>query len=419
MFNKGWFLKLLLLVLLGMGGMVAMAFYTGIGPSNWFENFPGNNNQDTIDLPNDDIDIPDIDFPSNPSAPEITDQKKENNCGTFIWWWDNEPDEDNVFFYRRIVGVTDFTPIKVTGPHAGHPGSFGEANLPPGTYEYRVSVVKGNDETFSNISQPITIDADVCSDNTIPDKPLNPVITSLDRLQENTCTIRVQYEDHALDEDGIRIYREKAPGADLTLVAELPASDAPSAYYDDTNLTTGVYRYRVSVFNEGGESYSQYSEEFAIADVNCDSSDGPVLQLPTVGPLNLPSDSSQACIWTSAVNVFVRKGPSSTLYPEIDAVVPGTSFPVVGQSEDGQFWALEIKPGEIGYVGKSDRFGTTSGECNPPTLPDPPAPAAEATESPSGGDSQIPACRDGVDNDGDSYIDMRDRDCSSPEDTSE
>lgn len=418
MFNKSLLIKVML-AMIGLGGLTAMALYSGVGPTDFFENFPGSSNQDTIDRPNDDIDIPDVEFPSNPALPEITDQKKENNCGTFVWWWDNELHEDNVFFYRRIVGVTNFTPIKVTGPHAGQPGSFGEGNLPPGTYEYKVSVVNENGEAFSNVSLPITIDSEVCSDNTIPDKPLNPVITSLDRLQENTCTIRVQYEDHSLDEDGIRIYREKAPNSDLTLIAELPASDAPAGYYDDINLPTGVYRYRVSVFKEGSESFSQYSDEFAIADTNCDQYGGPVIQLPTVGPVNLPSGSSQACIWTSAINVFIRMGPSSTLYSEIDAVVAGVSFPVVGQSEDGQFWALELKPGVVGYVGKAEKFGKIFGECNPPTLQDPPAPAGEATEVPSDGGAITPACRDGVDNDGDTYVDMRDRDCANPDDTSE
>lgn len=415
MFNKSIFLKAVLAVL-GVGAVTTMAYYGGFDPSKWFENYPGTVIEEEISqgpgLEPNYPDLPKI----GPAAPEITDQKKENNCGTFIWWADNELHEDNVFFHRRIVGVTDFEVFKVTGPHAGIPGSFGESNLPPGTYEYKVSVVNELGEAFSNVSQPITIDSDVCSDNTVPNKPLNPVITSLDRFSDDSCSIRVNYEDHSLDEDGIRVYRETWPNADLVLIAELPPSDAPAGYYDDLNLPPGKYRYRVSVFNEGGESYSQYSDEFVIQDEDCNQFGPPVIQLPTVGPVDFPSDASQACIWTSAINVFIRQGPSSSLYPEIEAVVAGTSYPVVGQSEDGQFWAVEVKPGVIGYVGKAERFGTTSGNCNPPTLQDPPAPV---TEPPPSGGSQTPACRDGSDNDGDGAVDMRDRDCSSPDDTSE
>lgn len=415
MFNKSLLTKVALVVL-GLGSITAMAYYDGLDPSKWFDNFPGTVNESEIDQsPGLEPNYPDLpDISTGPAAPEITDQKKENNCGTFIWWWDNELHEDNVFFHRRIVGVTDFVPFKVTGPHAGYPGSFGESNLPPGTYEYKVSVVNEQGEAFSNVSQPITIDSDVCSDNTVPNKPLNPVIISLDRFVDDTCSIRVNYQDNSLDEDGIRIYRETAPNADLPMIAELPPSDAPTGYYDDLNLPPGVYRYRVSVFNENGESMSQYSDEFPIQDVDCNQFGPPVLQLPTVGPVNFPSGDSQACIWTSAINVFIRKGPNSTLYSDITAVVAGTSLPVVGQSEDGQFWVVEVQPGLNGYVPKAEKFGSTAGDCNSPTLQDPPVPAATEPDTP-----QTLACKDGVDNDGDGLIDMRDRDCTSPDDTGE
>ena len=419
MFTKSMFLKFVLAIL-GFGSVTVMAFYVTGGPSQWFENFPGIIQQEDVSLPNglepNLPDLPNIGL----AAPEITDQKKENECGTFIWWYDNEKHEDNVFFYRRIVGVTDFVPFKVTGSHAGGPGSFGEGNLPLGTYEYKVSVVSELGEVFSNVSQPIVIDSEFCNDNTVPNKPLNPVIISLERFQDNTCAIRVNYQDNSLNEDGIRIYRESSEnGFNEVLIDELPASNDPVAYYDDINLPPATYRYRVSVYNVGGESFSQFSEEFPIQDEDCDQFGPPVLQLPTIGPANLPSDSSQACIWTSALNVFVRKGPSSTLYSDITAVLAGTSLPVIGQSEDGEFWAVEVQPGMIGYVPKAEKFGRTTGDCNPPTLQDPDLPASAPTDEPSAEEPQTPACSDGVDNDGDNLVDMRDRECSSPDDTSE
>lgn len=419
MFNKSLFLKAVL-ALLGLGAMTTMAYYSGIDPANWFENFPGTVNQGDVKLPQgfepNYPDLPNIGL----AEPEITDQKLDNTCGTKVWWYDNEKNEDNVYFYRRIVGVSDFVLFKITGPHEGGSGFFGEANLPNGTYEYRVSVVSEQwGEAFSNISQPITINSDFCNDNEVPQKPLNPVLISLERFSNDTCSIRVNYQDNSPDEDGIRIYRETFPSSDMILIAELPPSDAPTGYYDDLGLAPGKYRYRVSVFHEGGESYSNYSEEFAIQDEACKTFVPPVLQLPTAAPAGDSSDSVQACVWTSSVNVFIRKGPSSTLYSDITAVVAGTSLPVVGQSENGEFWVVEVQPGVLGYVPKAERFGSTSADCNPPVLEDPALPDSGPAESPSAEEPQVPACRDGQDNDGDGYIDMRDRDCTNPDDTSE
>lgn len=418
MLNKSLLLKIVLLIL-GVGIVTTMAYYAGVDPFNWFDNFPGTVFQEEISLPQglEPVmpDMPKIGL----AEPEITDQKLDNTCGTKVWWYDNEKNEDNVYFYRRIVGVSDFDLFKITGPHEGGSGFFGEANLPNGTYEYRVSVVSEQlGEAFSNISQPITVDSDFCNDNEVPKKPLNPVLISLERLSGDSCSIHVNYQDNSLDEDGIRIYRETFPSSDMILIAELPPSDAPTGYYDDLGLAPGKYRYRVSVFHEGGESYSNYSEEFVIQDEACKTFTPPVLQLPTVDPA-APSGSEQACIWTSKVNVFIRKGPSAELYSDITAVVAGTSLPVMGQSENGEFWVVEVQPGVTGYVPKADRFGAATGDCDTPVLDDPALPDSGSTEPPSPIEPQIPACRDGVDNDGDGYVDMRDRDCAYPDDSNE
>lgn len=422
MFGKSLLMKMILAIL-GFGVAAAMFFYNDAAPFNWFESFPGTIFQEDVTLP-DALETAEPEKPSidiGPAAPEITGQKNENECGTFVWWGDNELHEDNVFFYRRVVGVTDFIPFKVTGKHLGYSGSFGEGNLPPGTYEYKVSVVNKLGEAFSNVSQPITIVSEYCEDNSVPEKPLNPVIISLERINGDKCSVRINYQDNALNEDGIRIYRAIGFNGELTAIAELPASNAPTGFYDDLNLPPELYRYKVSVFHEGGEAFSQYSEDFWIQAESCKTFTPPVLILPTLSPANVSPDSAQACAWTSALNVFIRKGPSSTLYSDITAVVAGTTLPVVGQSEDGQFWIVEVQSGVNGYVPKAGKFGDVSGDCNPPTLPDPKIPTPVVTESSpaSNGGSQTPACRDGVDNDGDGYIDMRDRDCDSPEDASE
>ncbi|HNO94294.1 MAG TPA: hypothetical protein PKJ84_08990, partial [Anaerolineales bacterium] len=83
MFNKSIFLKFVFATL-GLGFVTVMAFYGTGGPSQWFENFPGTVQQDDVSLPHGlDPNLPDL--PNiGLAAPEITDQKKENECGTFV-----------------------------------------------------------------------------------------------------------------------------------------------------------------------------------------------------------------------------------------------------------------------------------------------------------------------------------------------
>jgi hypothetical protein len=134
-----------------------------------------------------------------------------------------------------------------------------------------------------------------------------------------------------------------------------------------------------------------------------------------------PVPAAQACTWTAAVNVFVREGPGASIYPELTAVEAGKTFPVVGQSQDQQFWAIEVQPGSIGYVPKAERFGGVTGDCDLPLLPDP------ATPVPTAVPVIPPQCSDGFDNDGDGRIDygtnvaagVNDRECTSPEDNDE
>jgi hypothetical protein len=123
-------------------------------------------------------------------------------------------------------------------------------------------------------------------------------------------------------------------------------------------------------------------------------------------------EAADGCMWTAAVNVFVRSGPGASLYPEIMAVEAGKMFPVVGMSQDGFFWAVEVQAGLIGYVPMAERFGMVSGNCDVPTLPDPPPPEEAA-----------PQCSDGLDNDGDGRTDFvpgpGDRECLSADDNDE
>lgn len=67
----------------------------------------------------------------------------------------------------------------------------------------------------------------------------------------------------------------------------------------------------------------------------------------------------------------MREGPGASIYPEITALEAGAMLPLVGQSEDGLFWSVQLQEGVIGYVPKADRFGQVSGDCAVPTLADP------------------------------------------------
>lgn len=350
-----------------------------------------------------------------PKAPEIVDQKVEGSCGARIWWVDNALDEDGVRFDRRVVGQPNFVTIQITGPHAGIPGSFDEGNLPIGSYEYRVSVFNENGISHSNISEIIVIDEPVCGNEPLLILPLNPVITGLERVKPDACTIRVYFNDNSTDEDGIRIYRSEWNDPDV-LLADLPPNNAPTSSYDDVNVPPGHYTYQVSAYNANGEAFSQLSDEIEITEEAC----GQVNLIPAIAitpnlvvatPTATPANQLQACIWKAALNVFVRTGPGASLYPEITAVEAGIELPVVGQSEDEQFWVVELKPEVIGYVPKADRFGQTSGDCIVAVLKDPEPPLAP--------NEPTPQCSDGIDNDSDRLIDMRDRECSSPQDTSE
>jgi len=408
MIKYGLVLKWVIVILLGLGGATAMAYYANPGysifqyPKSIYEYFW-----------------------KKPKAPEIVDQYVEGGCGARVHWVDNALDEDGVRFYRRVVGQPNFVAIQITGAHAGIPGSFdddSQDNLPVGTYEYRVSVFNEYGQRFSNISGPVVIVNAICGDGPLLIGPLNPIITDYQVVKE--CDVQIGFDDHSLDEDGLRVYRSSWVDNEA-LIAELgPHAGVPGEYMDQ-DLPPGQYMYQISVFNANGEAFSNVTDDIEISALTCSNFTAQVLELPIVTATSIATATStpvaakepQACIWKAAVNVFIRKGPGASIYPELTAVESGILIPVVGQSEDGMFWALEIQPGVIGYVSKAEKFGLVSGDCNrAPTLQDPaPPPSPVPTKEPAG----TPQCSDGIDNDGDRLTDMRDGGCSNLNDNSE
>jgi hypothetical protein len=107
-------------------------------------------------------------------------------------------------------------------------------------------------------------------------------------------------------------------------------------------------------------------------------------------PSETPTPTPQACIWEAAVNVFLRKGPDVGLFDKLDSVEKGKTLPIIGQSQDDQYWAVQVSPKLTGYVTKADKYSLTSGDCsNVPTLkdPEPPEITLPPTKKPGNNDS--------------------------------
>ncbi|MBI3160661.1 MAG: M4 family metallopeptidase [Chloroflexi bacterium] len=142
----------------------------------------------------------------------------------------------------------------------------------------------------------------------------------------------------------------------------------------------------------------------------------------TPAPTETPE---QPCAWTAAVNIFARKGPGSSSYDALYTFNSGDSALVVGQSQDGEWWAVDTIYG-IGYVPKSEQYGSASGSCEAlpaftpgPTITPTLTPSPEPVNATSTPDQGLPQCSDNVDNDGDQMVDGNDPQCTGPNDNDE
>jgi hypothetical protein len=92
--------------------------------------------------------------------------------------------------------------------------------------------------------------------------------------------------------------------------------------------------------------------------------------------------------WEAATNVYLRKGPNVAVFDRLVYEAAGQNYPIVGQSQDGQFWAVEVGPGVVGYITKSTEYSLTNGDCSTvPTLKDPVPPVAVPTPTLASGDN--------------------------------
>jgi hypothetical protein len=173
----------------------------------------------------------------------------------------------------------------------------------------------------------------------------------------------------------------------------------------------GTYELRLRAEDNAG-AWSNFAETTVI--IAGDEGEGQDIT-DTSQPVDATeTPTPQACMWTAAINVFVRKGPDSSGYEAVWSMTPGEGALVIGQSLDGFWWSLDTQGG-IGYVPKEARFGSTSGDCE--GLPQfTPGPTITPTFTPTPGLTQ---CNDGIDNDADGSIDLADTGCSDAYDNSE
>jgi hypothetical protein len=363
-----------------------------------------------------------------------------NNCSPIISFYDRSVNEDDFRVYRRKSGAATFALIQILPPSVGKAKQIVIADpmpLPLGTYEYKVSAYNGYSEAFSEIKS-VTVDWPDCKNIAAVTTPnlLNPIILNLSLV--NNCYVQISYRDNSTNELGLRIYRAKQYENNVNfyekeiLVATVgPHAGIPGTYDDKSKLTTGTYRYRMSAYNASGEAFGNF------VSIQIDPICNPIMQFlpPTAAPTAMlvmtAEPTVEACIWEAVSNVFLRKGPDVGLFDRLIDKQSGDILPIIGQSEDGTFWAVEVSPGVTGYITKSEKYSHTKGGCDTvPTLTDPappevaPAPTKKPGAQEGSDGPTISQCSDGVDNDGDSLVDYNpfgsgDPDCGSVNDTSE
>jgi hypothetical protein len=302
-------------------------------------------------------------------------------CTPIIQFRDNSQNEYDFRIYRRNLGTLAFSLIQIlpASPGKGTQLSYSDSPLPSGSYEYKVGAYNQFGESYTDVTPFTVVDSTTCAK--IPSKdpstlPMNPIIVSLSII--NDCNVRISYRDNSTNEQGFKIVRSTA-NSGLIIVANLgPHAGIPATYDDKTNLPPGKYYYFINVYNQSGNSDSNVSA------IEVTSVCNPTLKPgPTVDALVVPTAqklSTNSCIWQSKANVFLRKGPNVGTYDRLVSVETGQSFPIIGQSEDGKFWAVEVSPGVAGYITKSENYSLTNGDCsNVPTLKDPPPPVIEMT----------------------------------------
>ena len=306
------------------------------------------------------------------------------NCAPFINFRDNSQNEDGFRVYRRNLGASTFALINIlpASPGKGYLLGYTDSALPLGTYQYEVGAYNKFGESYSNIAQGTVVDSNTCTG--IPTKdpstlPMNPTIVSLSII--NDCNVHISFNDNSTNEQGFKIYR--LPGYSLINILG-PHTGIPDTYDDNTKLAVGWWGYEIVAYNQNGISASN-SRLIEVTSV-CN----PTMKvLPTTAALALPTLkklSGGTCNWVAAVNVYLRKGPDAAVFDRLVLVSAGQGFPIVGQSQDGLYWAVQVGPGVVGYITKAETYSLTNGDCSiVPPLKDPVPPVVAPTPTNNSG----------------------------------
>ena len=309
------------------------------------------------------------------------------SCEPSITWVDYAQNEVGFKIYRRNPGTGQkFTLLEIVRPSPGKgtPTTFTDSPLPLGTYTYQVSAFNDWGESISDQAS-VTVASSVCAKVKITDftkLPMNPLIVSLSII--NDCSVHITYRDNSTNEQGFKIVRNTmSPETPWVLIKTLGShAGIPATYDDKTKLPGGTYGYRIIAYNQSGELASNYSK------INVTSECNPAVKfIPSSGPLILPTMkklSAIPCIWEAATNVYLRKGPDVAAFDQLGYEPAAQTFPIVGQSQDGQFWVVQVESGEVGYITKSTDYSLISGDCSiVPTLEDPVPPVGIPTPTPT------------------------------------
>jgi hypothetical protein len=142
--------------------------------------------------------------------------------------------------------------------------------------------------------------------------------------------------------------------------------------------------------------------------------------ITTEEPSPTPTLEDTSCTVTALVNLFCRPSPG---FEPIDSFVPEQSADAVGITGDG-FYLLVIGPNngrECTVPNDVTLVELAGGGCSSlPPFNLLPTPTATATPTPNPTETpKPPQCSDGVDNDGDGQVDLRDRECRDANDDDE
>lgn len=371
-----------------------------------------------------------------PRAPVINSFALDGICSPLLAFTDKATNESGFLVSFRPQGATKFSLAKVLPAQAGKGTTVNVAlpavQFPNGSYEIKVAAYN----SYGQMSDLQTVVISSCTD--IPPLPpgdqigylVEPLIVSAQVV--NQCDVQINFvdfnENPPLEEDGLHIHRLEN-GVNGKIIADLPPAGVST--FVDTAPLFGNYKYMVSAYKGTEEVYSAESVMVNIAVICLDkmivtfTPVTPNTPTPTLDSIII-TPKKLSCEWGAAADVFLRKGPDVGLFDRLIDVQKGKTYPIVGQSEDGQFWAVEVEPGLIGYITKSEKYSRVTGDCGDVstlTDPEPPEVIPAATKKP-GEPAGPAACADGVDNDGDGLVDYNpfgsgDPGCSSSEGTSE